>query len=281
MRKKRRWTNIILWIAVIVAVVWMLFPFYWAVITSIKKPADVFRLSFIPFVQFEPTSENWRSELQMRGQEIKRGLKNSLIIGVCSALVALFIGALAGYGLARYKYHRVKNRDITMWILSQRFLPPAAVVIPFFLIFKTLGLIDSVVGLVLINATFGIPFAVLITRDAFRDLPEEIEESALVDGCSRFQVFSRIALPLAAPALVAAGIICFAFAWNEFLFAFIMSYSKAVPMTVLIAGTQDTQGIQFWYVATRMLMAVVPPTILALTVQRYIVQGLTFGAVKG
>jgi len=270
-----------LWIAVIVAVVWMLFPFYWAVITSIKKPADVFRLSFIPFVQFEPTSENWRSELQMRGQEIKRGLKNSLIIGVCSALVALFIGALAGYGLARYKYHRVKNRDITMWILSQRFLPPAAVVIPFFLIFKTLGLIDSVVGLVLINATFGIPFAVLVTRDAFRDLPEEIEESALVDGCSRFQVFSRIALPLAAPALVAAGIICFAFAWNEFLFAFIMSYSKAVPMTVLIAGTQDTQGIQFWYVATRMLMAVVPPTILALTVQRYIVQGLTFGAVKG
>jgi len=281
MRKKRRWTNIILWIAVIVAVVWMLFPFYWAVITSIKKPADVFRLSFIPFVQFEPTSENWRSELQLRGQEIKRGLKNSLIIGVCSALVALFIGALAGYGLARYKYHRVKNRDITMWILSQRFLPPAAVVIPFFLIFKTLGLIDSVVGLVLINATFGIPFTVLITRDAFRDLPEEIEESALVDGCSRFQVFSRIALPLAAPALVAAGIICFAFAWNEFLFAFIMSYSKAVPMTVLIAGTQDTQGIQFWYVATRMLMAVVPPTILALTVQRYIVQGLTFGAVKG
>lgn len=200
---------------------------------------------------------------------------------MCSALVALFIGALAGYGLARYKYHRVKNRDITMWILSQRFLPPAAVVIPFFLIFKTLGLIDSVVGLVLINATFGIPFAVLVTRDAFRDLPEEIEESALVDGCSRFQVFSRIALPLAAPALVAAGIICFAFAWNEFLFAFIMSYSKAVPMTVLIAGTQDTQGIQFWYVATRMLMAVVPPTILALTVQRYIVQGLTFGAVKG
>ena len=281
MRKKRRWVNIILWIAIAIAVVWMLFPFYWAVITSIKKPADVFRLSFIPFVQFEPTSENWRSELQLRGQEIRRGLKNSLIIGVCSALVALFIGALAGYGLARYKYHRVKNRDITMWILSQRFLPPAAVVIPFFLIFKTLGLIDSVVGLVLINATFGIPFAVLVTRDAFRDLPEEIEESALVDGCSRFQVFSRIALPLAAPALVAAGIICFAFAWNEFLFAFIMSYSKAVPMTVLIAGTQDTQGIQFWYVATRMLMAVVPPTILALTVQRYIVQGLTFGAVKG
>ncbi|MDK2897587.1 MAG: multiple sugar transport system permease protein [Candidatus Atribacteria bacterium] len=279
--KKHSWVNIILWVLVVAVLVWMIFPLYWAVITSLKKPADVFKLAFIPFAQFEPTLDNWRSEFQFRGKEITQGLKNSLIIGIGAALIALAIGTLAGYGLARYKYHGMKNRDITMWILSQRFLPPAAVVIPFFLIFRTIGLIDSVIGLVLINATFGIPFAVLITRDAFRDLPEEIEESALVDGCSRFQVFSRIALPLAAPALVAAGIICFAFAWNEFLFAFIMSYAKATPMTVVIAGTQDTQGIQFWYVATRMLMAIVPPTVLALTVQRYVVQGLTFGAVKG
>ncbi|NLJ49735.1 MAG: carbohydrate ABC transporter permease, partial [Candidatus Atribacteria bacterium] len=128
---------------------------------------------------------------------------------------------------------------------------------------------------------FTIPFAVLILRDAFKELPEEIEESALVDGCSRFQAFFRMALPLAAPALVSAGIICFSFAWNEFLFAFIMTYAKAAPMTVIIAGTQDTQGIQFWYVATRMLLAIVPPAVLALTVQKYIVRGLTFGAVKG
>ncbi|HQK83457.1 MAG TPA: carbohydrate ABC transporter permease [Atribacter sp.] len=273
--------NIILWIIVAIVAVWMLFPFYWAVITSIKKPADVFRLSFIPGIQFDPTLDNWKSEFQLRGKEITRAMGNSLAIGIGAALIALGIGTLAGYGLARFRYHGWSNKSISMWILSQRFLPPAATVIPFFLIFKNLGLIDNVISLILVNATFTIPFAVLILRDAFKEVPEEIEESALVDGCSRFQAFFRMALPLAAPALVSAGIICFSFSWNEFLLAFIMTYAKASPMTVIIAGTQDTQGIQFWYVATRMLLAIVPPAVLALTVQKYIVRGLTFGAVKG
>lgn len=280
-RKSKIIVNFFLWIIVAIVAVWMLFPFYWAVITSIKKPADVFQLSFIPGIQFDPTLDNWKSEFQLRGKEITRAMGNSLAIGIGAALIALGIGTLAGYGLARFRYHRWSNKSMSMWILSQRFLPPAATVIPFFLIFKRIGLIDNVLALILINTTFTIPFAVLILRDAFKEIPEEIEESALVDGCSRFQAFFRMALPLAAPALVSAGIICFSFAWNEFLFAFIMSYSKAAPMTVIIAGTQDTQGIQFWYVATRMLLAIVPPAVLALTVQKYIVRGLTFGAVKG
>jgi multiple sugar transport system permease protein len=109
----------------------------------------------------------------------------------------------------------------------------------------------------------------------------ELEEAAWVDGCSRWQSFVRIALPLAAPALVATVIICFAFVWNEFLFALVLTYKKASPMTVVIAGTEHTQGVQFWYVSTRLLLAIIPPTILALTVQKYIVRGLTMGAVKG
>jgi multiple sugar transport system permease protein len=146
---------------------------------------------------------------------------------------------------------------------------------------RRFGLVDTRLGLILVNVTFTIPFTVMILRDAFRELPVELEESALVDGCSRLQALLRIDLPLVAPALVSAGIISFAFAWNEFLFAFILTYSKATPMTVVIAGTSDTQGIQFWYVSTRMLMAILPPTILAMTIQRYVVRGLTFGAVKG
>ena len=280
-RKSKIIVNFFLWIIVAIVAVWMLFPFYWAVITSIKKPADVFQLSFIPGIQFDPTLDNWKSEFQLRGKEITRAMGNSLAIGIGAALIALGIGTLAGYGLARFRYHRWSNKSMSMWILSQRFLPPAATVIPFFLIFKRIGLIDNVLALILINTTFTIPFAVLILRDAFKEIPEEIEESALVDGCSRFQAFIRMALPLVAPALVSAAIICFSFAWNEFLFAFIMSYAKASPMTVIIAGTQDTQGIQFWYVATRMLLAIVPPAVLALTVQKYVVRGLTFGAVKG
>lgn len=261
--------------------IWLILPFYWAIITSLKRPADVFKLSVIPFLQFDPTLANWRNELVLRRTEIFSGLSTSFIVAVSAALIALAIGTLAGYALARFRYQRWKNKDMALWILSQRFLPPAATVIPFFLMFKQFGLLDTRLALILVNTTFTIPFAVLISRDAFRDLPIELEEAAQVDGCSPFQSFTRIALPLVAPALVSAGIIMFAFTWNEFLFAFILTYSKATPITVIISGTSDTTGVQFWYVSTRMLMAILPPALLTLTVQRYIVRGLTFGAVKG
>lgn len=279
--KMPAWKRVLMIIAMVIATVWLIFPFYWAVITSLKKPADVFKLSFIPFVQFQPTLENWRTELTLRTKEVVRGLSTSFIVAVSAAAIALAIGTLAGYGLARFRYQRWKNRDIAMWILSQRFLPPAATVIPFFLMMRKFGLIDTPLALILVNVTFTIPFTVMILRDAFGELPLELEESALVDGCTPFQTLVWIALPLVAPALVSAAIISFAFTWNEFQFAFILTYSQATPMTVVIAGTQDTQGVQFWYVSTRMLMAVIPPTILAMAIQRYIVRGLTLGAVKG
>lgn len=281
--RQRTWSvsNLFTGLAMILVGIWLILPFYWAIITSLKRPADVFKLSVIPFLQFDPTLANWRNELVLRRTEIFSGLSTSFIVAVSAALLALAIGTLAGYALARFKYQRWKNKDIALWILSQRFLPPAATVIPFFLMFKQFGLLDSRLALILVNTTFTIPFAVLISRDAFRDLPIELEEAAQVDGCSPFQSFTRIALPLVAPALVSAGIIMFAFTWNEFLFAFILTYSKATPITVIISGTSDTTGVQFWYVSTRMLMAILPPALLTLTVQRYIVRGLTFGAVKG
>lgn len=281
--RQRTWrvSHLFTGLAMILVGIWLILPFYWAIITSLKRPADVFKLSVIPFLQFDPTLANWRNELVLRRTEILSGLSTSFIVAVSAAVIALAIGTLAGYALARFKYQRWKNKDIALWILSQRFLPPAATVIPFFLMFKQFGLLDTRLALILVNTTFTIPFAVLILRDAFRELPIELEEAAQVDGCSPFQSFTRIALPLVAPALVSAGIIMFAFTWNEFLFAFILTYSKATPITVIISGTSDTTGVQFWYVSTRMLMAILPPALLTLTVQRYIVRGLTFGAVKG
>ena len=271
------WKRILMGIAMVIATIWLIFPFYWAVITSLKKPADVFRLSFIPFLQFQPTLDNWRTELTLRTREVFGGLSNSFTLAISAAAIALIIGTLAGYGLARFRYRRWKNKDIAMWILSQRFLPPAATVIPFFLMMRKLGLVDTRLGNYS-QCNLTIPFTVMIAMPL--DFIE-LEESALVDGCSPFQTLIWIALPLVAPALVSAAIISFAFTWNEFLFAFILTYSRATPMTVVIAGTQDTQGVQFWYVSTRMLMAVIPPTILAMAIQRYIVRGLTLGAVKG
>jgi multiple sugar transport system permease protein len=276
------WTRVLGWIIIVVALTWGLFPFYWAIITSLKPPGVIMtKPTLIPWLQFQPTLVNWISEFTNRGPEIGRALRNSLIIAVGSTTIAVVLGTLAGYGLARFRFRRWKNKDMTLWFLSQRFLPPVVTAIPFFLVMKNLSLLDTHMALILANATFTIPFGVLIMRDVFKDLPIELEESALVDGASHWQTFWRVALPLAAPAMAATAVICFAFAWNEFLFALILTYHNAQPITVVIAGVEHTQGIQFWFVATRLLIAILPPAVLALTAQRYIVSGLTFGAVKG
>ncbi len=280
-KKPLRLSDILIWFIILIATLWVLFPFYWAISTSFKDHlAIVSQPCFIPIVQCVPTTINWEREF-MRAPEILSGLSNSIIIATGATMVATVLGTLAGYGLARFRFHRWQNKDITLWFLSQRFLAPVVTVIPFFLVMKELNLLDTTTALILANATFTLPFAVLIMRDAFKELPVELEESALVDGCSRLGAFWRIALPLTLPAIAAAAVIAFAFAWNEFLFALILTYEKARPMTVVIAGVEHTQGIQFEAVATRLLVAILPPALLALTAQRWIVRGLTFGAVKG
>ena len=274
--------RVLIWVVVIVAACWAFFPFYWAIITSFKPRGVILtKPSLVPFLQYTPTTANWENEYITRGKEITGALLNSVIIAGGATLIAISLGAMAGYGLARFRFHRWKNKDMTLWFLSQRFLPPMATAIPFFLVMKYLKLLDTHWALIMANATFVMPFAVLILRDVFKELPVELEEAALVDGASRFGTFLRIALPLAAPAIAVAAVICFAFAWNEFLFGLILTYQKAQPVTVIIAGVEHTQGIQFWFIATRLLAAIIPPAVLALLAQRYIVRALTFGAIKG
>jgi len=275
-------SRIATWVIIIIAAGWAAFPFYWALITSFKQPSVILtKPSLIPWLQFKPTLFNWQTEFSARWPEISKALGNSLIISIGASVIAIGLGTLAGYGLARFRFYGWKNRDITMWFLSQRFLPPMVTAIPFFLMMQVLHLLDTQLALILANATFVMPFAVLILRDVFKEIPYELEESAYVDGASPLAAFWYIALPLAAPAMAAAAVICFAFSWNEFLFGLILTYQKAQPITVIIAGVEHTQGIQFWAVATRLLLAILPPALLALTAQRYIVRGLTFGAVKG
>lgn len=272
--------RIVLWAAVILVTLIALYPFVWAIITSFKPQRDALESSMIPFVQFEPIMDNWNAELGRTGKENINALKNSAIIAIGATVIALTLGTMAGYSLARFRFG-IGNRNLVSWFLSQRFLPPVATLIPFFLLLQRLDLFDTYAGMIIVNATFVMPFAVLITRDFFADFPKDLEEAALVDGASHFQVFLRVALPVAGPALVAAGIICFTFAWNEFLFASVLTVREAQPFTVKIVSTGTVRGIHFGFVSTRLLIAVVPPLILSLFVQRYIVRGLTMGAVKG
>lgn len=277
---RQRVGRIVLWAAVILVTLAALYPFVWAIITSFKPQRDALQSSLIPFVQFEPIMDNWNAELGRTGKENINALKNSAIIALGATSIALTLGTMAGYSLARFRFG-IGNRNLVSWFLSQRFLPPVATLIPFFLLFQRLNLLDSYAGMIIVNATFVMPFAVLITRDFFADFPQDLEEAALVDGASHLQVFLRVALPIAGPALVAAGIICFTFAWNEFLFASVLTVREAQPFTVKIVSTGTVRGIHFGFVSTRLLMAVIPPLVLSLFVQRYIVRGLTMGAVKG
>lgn len=272
--------NLIMWGVIVIMLMWVLFPFYWAFLNSIKRGSDIFIPgAWIPFINFKPTLENWISDLSIR--EIRRALLNSTLISVGAATLATALGTLAAYALARFRFRRMSNGSITTWFLSQRILPPVVVVIPFFLIMNSLGLRDTIGGLILLNATFTLPFPVIILSQMFRELPVELEEAAFVDGANRWTAFWKVALPLVMPGLVATWIICLAFSWNEFLFALTLTSKNAIPMPVIIAGAEHTRGVQFHFVGVRVLLTMLPPTILALLAQRYIVRGLTLGAVKG
>ncbi|WP_427366097.1 carbohydrate ABC transporter permease [Candidatus Caldatribacterium saccharofermentans] len=280
-RRRSKVALVFRYVLVGIILFWALFMIYWGVVTSLKPPAETFTVTglSVPFVQFRPTLENWRTELSVR--ESRMALLNSVIVAIFATLIAMALGVPAGYALARFKFRRIRNRDLTIWYLSQRVLPPVVVVIPFFLIMRTLRLLDTRLALILVNATFTLPFAVVITRQAFQELPVELEEAAAVDGCSEFTAFWKIALPLAAPTIVAVVAICVAFTWNEFLFALSLTSLRAKTFPVYLAGAEDTRGVQFWFMATRAILALGLPVVLAVAIQKYIVRGLTFGAVKG
>jgi multiple sugar transport system permease protein len=266
--------------AIAIALIFI-FPIYWAFSQSLRNPLDTFTVAGfgIPWVNFQPTLGNWID--QWSTPETTRSLWNSTIIAVSASVLALALGAPAAYAVARFRFVRWKNRDIAVWFLSQRVLPPVATVVPFYLVMRSFGLLDTHLALILINATFVLPFVVVIVRQTFLDLPSELEEAAFVDGAGYWSAFWRVALPLAAPSLAATGLIIFAFTWNEFLFAVTLGSDRAITVPVHIAGAVDTRGVQFWFMGVRAMTVMVPPVLIAIIAQRYIVRGLTLGAVKG
>src|SRR5215204_1751639 len=235
----------LIWAIVVILLIWTLFPFYWAFISSIKNPADNYGNKWLPFVSFTPTLQPWRDLWSIR--EIRDSMLNSVIVSVGAATVAVVLGTLAAYGIARFRFHRPQNGSLTTWFLSQRVLLPVIFVTPYFLIFLQFGLLDTLWGLVLLNATFNLAFPVIILTQMFREVPIELEEAAQVDGASRFEIFMKIAVPLVAPGIVVSWILCMAFSWNEFLFAFSTTQDKARPMSVMLVGAEQTRGVDYLF----------------------------------
>jgi multiple sugar transport system permease protein len=260
------------------------FPLYWMVTTAFKQRPDIFPVPrYIPWLQFQPTLSAFETVLTDYRSQVVNAILNSVIAAAGSALLATLLGALAGYALTRFRYRigRWGNDDIAFFFISQRMLPPVAIVFPFLIMYKVLGWIDNPWALAVAYTLFNLPLAVWVLRDAFRNVPIEIEESALVDGCSRWSAFARISLPLAGPGLAASFIICLIFAWNEYLFALVLTFRKSQTLPVLIAGQANELGSYWWIMSALAMIAVVPMIAIGIAAQRWIMRGLSAGAVKG
>ena len=252
----------------------ILFPPVVLFLTSIKTELDA--LSFPPKWIFKPTLQNYTEIFEF--SPFARYLLNSFIVASLNTGVVLVLGSFAAYSLARFRFKGAD--DIAFWILSVRMMPPVAAIIPIYIIMRNLGLLDTPWSLVITYLTFNLPFAVWMMRSFFREIPREIEESALVDGCSIFRSFRSIALPLVAPGLAATGILTFIFSWNEFLFALILTGSKAVTLPVGITGYMKETGINWGYMTAGGALALIPVIVFTVLAQKHLVKGLTMGALK-
>ena len=286
MRHRKPWQTVLLYAIVLFWSFIVLFPFYWLFTTSLKNPLHVSRgPRYIPYGDFQPTMKHWQYVFGQQRDTTLRHFRNSLIAASGSTILAVIVGSMAGYGLSRFQYHwrfpPWKNDDIAFWIISQRFLPPALFVVPFLILYVGVGLVDTHLGLIIVYTMFNLPFAIWIMRDYFNNLPTDLEESALVDGATRWQSFMRIVLPLSAPGLVSVAIFSFVFSWNEFLYALMLTNFDAITMPVLIAAQNNTRGVQWWFISALTLTAVTPVVLLGLFMERFITKGLMAGAIRG
>lgn len=251
-----------------------LLPFVWMIMVSFRNRVDILDPSKI-FVT--PTLKNYHAIIE--DSNILDFFQNSFIIAVISTLISLAIGSFAAYGFARYKWK--KREDRAFWVLSQKFLPPMAVVIPYFMMASMAGLLDTRLVLIICYTTFNIPFTIWMMRGFIEDMPIELEEAGWVDGCSRLTGIIKILLPLITPGLVATSIFCVINSWNEFVFAnFLTSIqAKTIPTSVMMY--LSVSGVKWGEMAATGVMAVLPVLIFAIIVQKHMIRGLTFGSVKG
>lgn len=264
---------------------WSLFvaiPLYWVAITAFKDNGAVYSgARWLPWVDFQPTVAAWHDILG-GSNSVYAPLWHSLVIATVSTLIALFFGSMAGYGLARFKLKVLwmKNNDIAFWIVSQRIMPPVVVVLAFFILFKNLGLLDTIRGMIIVYTGFSLPLTTWFMESFFKQVPIDLEEAAYIDGAGRLTVFLRVALPLVMPGLIATFLLAFSFAWNEFLFAVMLTSDQATTLPIVIAVQQGQLGTSWWNICAISIVSIVPMTFVAIFLQKRLVTGLLGGALK-
>jgi multiple sugar transport system permease protein len=277
--------------ALILWTVVALFPIFWTFSTTFKVAKDVQMGNIIPWVQYQPSWLGLRAiglspdtifnDSTPREEFLKR-FWNSILASVGGASLALVIGSTAAYGLSRFQYRWKiwKNNDISFFFLSQLILPPVVLAMPFLVLYKELALLDSMIGLILIYALSVLPIVIWIMRDQFDSIPQELEQAALVDGCSSWGAFFKIIVPVALPGMVAAFILSVILCWNEYFFAALLTSTNAKTLPVMVASQTGSQGISWWSMAALASAAILPLIIIGIALERYIVKGLTAGSGK-
>lgn len=274
-RGRGRWMGGLRFVVIVGAVIFVLVPLYWVAVTSIKPSDDYLAVPPVWFPS-HPTLVHYAAALfAYRGLE---GLSHSVTVALGSMVLSVLLGTPMGYSLARFQ---TGGNHLAMWVLSQRFLPPVAIGLPIFLLYRNYGLYDTQPGLILVYAVMTLPLTVWMMYAYFRQLPRELEDAARVDGCGWLQAFLRVAVPLALPGIAAAAVFAFIAVWTEFFFALILTSRHAFTLPTVFRSFVSFQGAQYGESSALAMVSLVPSILLGVLVQRHLVRGLTLGAVRG
>ena len=270
---KNKFLDFLQILVILLTAVFILVPIYWIVSGAFKQQVDIFQLKLL----FTPTLENieiiFRSPYNLFDK-----LVNSTLVALSTILIAIPIATMAAYSFSRF---RMKGeRLMFVAILATQFVPAVVIVLPFFILFRDLGILDTRLALVLVNLSLVMPFAIWMIKGFIDSIPLDSEEAALVDGSSRFQVILNVTLPMALPGVITAGIFCFILAWNEFLFALIITTNKAVTLPVGLSLFHAEEGVLWHLISAAGIMIMLPMFVLATIIQKHFVQGMTMGAVR-
>ncbi|MBP1991582.1 carbohydrate ABC transporter permease [Paenibacillus eucommiae] len=272
MKNKQRMTKVILSSLTLAVVLAFSFPFIWMLLASFKTQSQI--MSTDQFFVFKPTGKNYESVFQQ--YDFLKYIVNSFIVALGSTLGSLLLGLPAAYAIARYRL-----QGLGLIILVARIIPGITFLIPWFIIFSKLGLVDSFTSLILSHMLVGLPFIIWIMISFFEGLPQEIEEAGLIDGCTHSQVFLRIVLPISGPGIITSSLLSFIFSWNNFMFSIILAGDKTKTLPVAVFNFMSYSEINWGALMAAACIITLPVLVIALLAQRYIVSGLAAGAVKG
>jgi multiple sugar transport system permease protein len=262
------------YLVAVMLVIVFLFPIYWLFMMSFKTPGEIFAYPPVWYAK----SFQLNSYLDLFPNGDAATVLNSLVLAGASTIIAMFLGTIAAYSLVRFK---TGGENLAVWIISQRMVPPIAIVFPIFLLYVFFGWVDTYQGLIILYAAFSLPYVIWMMRGYIEDIPLELEESALVDGCSRWHVLARVVFPMARSGLFATAVFTFIFSWNDFIFALVLTRTEVITYTVQVTHYFGGQS-NFWSkIAAMSALGTMPVFFAVATLQRYLVRGISMGAVKG